>query len=214
MQPKNRRQARICDGAAWQFFNDLVRRNSTLLVRTPAGMDCETRSAWFEAIANNISSTLRAAQRKFLILDGCRAHISLFVLNALVRVNVEVCFVPTQTTQATQQLEVAVFQPFTDRTRDDLDKGCRALNSAHGMQITLGSLTRSLACRWSTRKTSNPPSSKPPVRARAWGTLSTPSSSGTTFFQLQKRTNKSNRTISRLTARMARIVAKERHELQ
>lgn len=108
--PKRRR--RVGQGEErWEFLNSVAPPNSLFLYRTPAGRDGATRTEYCIFLAERVFSHLRPSESKVLIIDGCRAHLGYEALAALARVNVEVFLLPANTTHATQQLDVTLFQP-------------------------------------------------------------------------------------------------------
>lgn len=135
--PKRRRNAERGDGA-WQFLNDVAPPNSIFLYKTPAGMDGNTWTKWCIFLATRVFSTLRPSEAKILIIDGCRAHLGYEALAALARVNVEVFVLPANTTHATQQLDVTLFQPLKREAKDLLSKATREMNVINHKSAKLG----------------------------------------------------------------------------
>eukprot|EP00170_Pyropia_yezoensis_P001111 contig_5056_g1115 len=83
-------------------------------------MDGDTWTEWCVFMAERVFSKLRPDEAKILIIDGCRAHIGYEALAALARVNVEVFILAANTTHATQQLDVTLFQPLKYEVREEL----------------------------------------------------------------------------------------------
>jgi len=113
---KKRRPAGQPTGA-WEYLTKYAPPDSMIMFRTPAGLD---RKACCRFVATKVFATLRPDEPKMLIIDGCPVHISFDALDALARANLEVIFLPANTTQATRQLDVAMFRGFKGDVRDEL----------------------------------------------------------------------------------------------
>ena len=115
---KKRRPAGQPTGA-WEYLTKYAPPDSMIMFRTPAGLDRKAWTAWCRFVATKVFATLRPEEPKLLIIDGCPVHISFDALDALARANLEVIFLPANTTQATQQLDVAMFRGFKGDVRDE-----------------------------------------------------------------------------------------------
>ncbi|KAK1863831.1 hypothetical protein I4F81_006385 [Pyropia yezoensis] len=212
--PKRRRRIGQGDGA-WEFLNELAPPDAPFLYRTPAGMDGDTWTEWCVFIAERVFSKLLPDEAKILIIDGCRAHIGYEALAALARVNVEVFILAANTTHATQQLDVTLFQPLKYEVREELARETTETDIVNNKQATLGIFD--LVKRVSRAYEKTFTSSLIRVAFKETGVEPWDPSKlekHTAMSDSSKRTRKRKHTLARLTTRMAPTVAKQRHSLQ
>lgn len=211
--PKRRRNAERGDGA-WQFLNDVAPPNSIFLYKTPAGMDGNTWTKWCIFLATRVFSTLRPSEAKILIIDGCRAHLGYEALAALARVNVEVFVLPANTTHATQQLDVTLFQPLKREAKDLLSKATREMNVINHKSAKLG-IFEVVACEGKAYEKVFTPTL---IRAAFRTTGVEPWNpemleKHTALSDSDKRKRKRKQTLTLLAARLAPAVASGIHDL-
>eukprot|EP00170_Pyropia_yezoensis_P003392 contig_14201_g3399 len=185
------------------------------MYRTPAGMDGGTWMSWCTAMAENVFSTLLPDEAKVLIIDGSRAHIGHEALDALARISVEVFFLPANSTHATQQLEVTVFQPFTRSAREELASGGKALNVSNNKAGTMG-IFEAMSCLSRAYKKAF---TSTLIRASFEATGVEPWNPAKlqnhiTVSDSDKRTKEVKHSLTLLASRLAPAVASERNELK
>ena len=150
-----------------------------------------------------------------LIIDGCRVHIAWKALEALAKDNVEVFVLPANSTHATQQLDVVVFQPFKRSLCDELAIVTRDLDISNNKNMKLGFCEVVEAITRASSKTFNPT-----VIKRAWAETGVEPwnpdklHKHTSHSDSVGRKLKSEQSLSHLAVRLAPSVAAGRHNLQ
>jgi len=210
---KRRRPKTGHNGAAsWQCLTYVAPPDALTIFKTPTGMDKDMWTQCCIHYAAEVCSTTRPGDPKMLIIDRCRVHIAWEALEALSKDNVEIFVLPANSTHATQQLDVVVFQPFKRSLLDELSIVTRDVdisNSKLGLLEVIEAITRAAATTFN-----------PTVMKRAWAEKgvdpwnSEKLHKHTSHSLSVGRKRKSEQTLSHLAARLAPSVASRRHNLQ
>ena len=198
----------------WQYLNDVAPPNTLFMFRDPPGMNKFLFTDWCLFAADRIFKDLRPGDAKLLILDGCRVHLAFEALEALARVGVEVFLLPANTTHITQQLDVALFKPFKADFREAMFELVRTWDLANnkGARVDPWDIVSCIAK--AEEKSFIPSKIKfafETTGVEPWD----PSRLETKVLvsDSDARGKKPNESLSRLAARLAPVVSKERHNL-
>jgi len=196
----------------WQYLNDVATPNTLFMFRDPPGMNKFMFTDWCLFAADPIFKDLRPGDANLLILEGCRVHLAFEALEALAWVRVEAFLVPANTTHITQQLDVALLKPYKADFREAMFELVRTWDLAIGARVDPWDIVSCIAK--SEEKSFMPSQIKfafQTTGVEPWD----PSRPETKVLvsDSDARGKNPNESLSRLAARLARVVSKERHNL-